>query len=105
LIAFSLGGRRWEFHTCAHVDEVRALRAEAEAFLREAGPELPFTPRVIYEAFLLAELCASVPLTVESALDMAASAGVLFFGRGVVRCVGQPGQPSQPHGSLGGVGR
>jgi len=79
LIAFSLGGRRWEFHTCAHVDEVRALRAEAEAFLREAGPELPFTPRVIYEAFLLAELCASVPLTVESALDMAAaSAGVLF---------------------------
>jgi len=78
LIAFSLGGRRWEFHTCAHVDEVRALRAEAEAFVREAGPELPFSPRVIYEAFLLAELCASMPLTVESALDMAASAGVLF---------------------------
>ncbi len=78
MITFTLGGRRWEFHTCAHVDEVRALRAEAEAFVREAGPELPFAPRVIYEAFLLAELCASVPLTVESALDMAASAGVLF---------------------------
>ena len=78
MIAFTLSGRRWEFHTCAHVDEVRALRAEAEAFVREAGPELPFAPRVIYEAFLLAELCASVPLTVESALDMAASAGVLF---------------------------
>lgn len=78
MIAFTLGGRRWEFHTCAHVDEVRALRAEAEAFVREAGLELPFAPRVIYEAFLLAELCASVPLTVESALDMAASAGVLF---------------------------
>ncbi len=78
MIAFTLGGRRWEFHTCAHVDEVRALRAEAEAFVRDAGPELPFEPRVIYEAFLLAELCASVPLTVESALDMAASAGVLF---------------------------
>lgn len=78
MIAFTLGGRRWEFHTCAHVDEVRALRAEAEAFVREAGPDLPFAPRVNYEAFLLAELCASVPLTVESALDMAASAGVLF---------------------------
>ena len=78
MITFTLCGRRWEFHTCAHVDEVRALRAEAETFVREAGLELPFAPRVIYEAFLLAELCASMPLTVESALDMAASAGVLF---------------------------